>query len=665
MAQPSNKTSIENGTAESVSADEAPTRAEREFRRIIDQLIDTFYRTDLDGRIVLVSRAARELLGWAPEDLIGQHLADFYVDTQGRDKFLSTLQSSGGKVIGYEAVLRRKDGSEVWVETNAHYVRDDAGQISGVEGTVRDITKRRSTERALRDSEERFRRLQDLSSTGIGIHEHGILIDANVALARLTGYCVDELVGMNGLDLATPEYRALVREKIRSADDKPYFVMGLRKDGSTFPVEVCGRNMPYHGRMIRVAEFQDITARRAAEKEREQLQLQIQQAQKMEAIGQLTGGIAHDFNNIMTAILGYAKLARAFHTSGGDTKLGEFLEQIIRSGERAANLVSQMMAFSRASAFSELQAVTVATLLDEVLKMLRPTLPSTLEITRAVDDMVAPVHVDPVQLHQVLTNLITNARDATGERGTLELAVRQQQFVGTHCASCHGDINGDWVGLKIADNGPGMDAATISQIFRPFFTTKDVGKGTGMGLSVVHGIVHRMGGHLLVESAPNCGATFTVLLPPLRMAVENHGSTLSVTDVPAFAPQLLGTRVLVVDDEAVLCSFYREALQAHGCIVTAYSDSRAALVAFAADSDAFDLVLTDQTMPGLTGADLLHRVLQLRPSLPVIICTGYSAHLDANKAEKLGAAAFLAKPVEMDVLLNTMLHVLKKTRMES
>lgn len=662
MAHPSNKTLIASGMPESSFAPESSAHVAREFRRIIDQLIDTFYRTDLDGRIVLVSQAARELLGWTPEDLIGQRLADFYVDEQGREKFLNTLQSSGGKVIGYEAVLRRKDGSEVWVETNAHFVRDDAGQVCGVEGTVRDITKRRGTERALRDSEERFRCLQDLSSTGIAIHEYGILIDANVALARLTGYGVDELIGMNCLDLATPECRALVRERIRSGDDKPYFVMGLRKDGSTFPVEVCGRNMPYHGRMIRVAEFQDITARRAAEKEREQLQLQIQQAQKMEAIGQLTGGIAHDFNNIMTAILGYAKLARAFHSSSGDTKLGEFLEQIIRSGERAANLVSQMMAFSRASGFSELQAVAAATLLDEVLKMLRPTLPSTLEITRAVDDVVAPVHVDPGQLHQVLTNLIINARDAAGERGTLELAVRQQQFVGTHCSSCHGDINGDWVGLTIADNGPGMDPATASQIFRPFFTTKDVGKGTGMGLSVAHGIVHRLGGHILVDSAPKRGATFTVLLPPFDAGIADGERASSSADGSGSLPKLSGTRVLVIDDEEVLCRFYREVLQVHGCIVTTYSDSRAALAAFEREPDAFDLVLTDQTMPGLTGQDLLPRVLQLRPHLPVIICTGYSAQLNAAKAEQLGAAAFLAKPVPIDVLLNTIVSVREAAR---
>lgn len=634
-------------------------RAELEFRRIIDTMIDTFYRTDLNGRIVLASPSARQLLSWEPDDLIGQRLGDFYVDPHGREKFLETLRAGGGEVFNYEAVLRRKDGSEVWVETNAHYYRDESGAVCGVEGTVRDITKRRATEKALRESEERFRRLQALSSAGIAIHENGRFIDVNVALAHLTGYSVDELVGMDGVLLAAPEYRDTVREKIRSGDDKPYTVVGLHKDGSRFPVEVCGRNIPYHGRTVRVTEYQDISKRQAADKEREQLQLQIQQAQKMEAIGQLTGGIAHDFNNIMTAILGYAKLARAFHVPDSDAKLAEFLDQVIRSGERAANLVSQMLAFSRGGAYTEMQPVAPTMLLDEVLKMLRPTLPSTLAISRAADDAVTPVQADPMQLHQVLTNLIINARDAMGERGTLQLAVRQKHCKDTHCASCHGEATGEWVGLEVADDGPGMTAATRSEIFRPFFTTKEVGKGSGMGLSVAHGIVHRMGGHILVDSAPGRGATFTVLLP-ITTDLDAREPAAPARHETDSAMRLTGIRVLVVDDEAMLCGFYCEALQAHGCIVTAHSDPQAALRVFERDPDAFDLVLCDQTMPELTGVDVLNRVLQLRPQLPLIMCTGYSAHLDADKAEQLGAAAFLPKPVEMDVLLATMARVLNR-----
>lgn len=632
-------------------------RSEHESRRIIDNLVDTYLCSDVDGRLVVASRSVYELLGWTHDELLGRPVAELYLDPRGRGYFLDALHANGGKIIGYETVLKRKDGSEVWVESSAHYVRDDAGNIVGVEGTVRDTTARRRTETALRESEERFRRLQALSSAGIAIHENGLLIDVNVALARLTGYSVGELIGMDGLLLVAPDYREVVREKIRGDDEKPYTVVGMRKDGSTFPAEVRGRNIPYHGRTVRVAEYQDISERHAAEKEREQLQLQIQQAQKMEAIGQLTGGIAHDFNNIMTAILGYAKLARAFHVPDSDAKLAEFLDQVIRSGERAANLVSQMLAFSRGGAYTEMQPVAPAMLLDEVLKMLRPTLPSTLAIARATDDAVTPVLVDPMQLHQVLTNLIINARDAMGERGTLQLAVRHKHCKDTHCASCHGDVSGEWAGLEVADDGPGMTAATRSEIFRPFFTTKEVGKGTGMGLSVAHGIVHRMGGHILVDTAPGRGATFTILLPTTSNADVREPAAPARDDV-ANATRLAGIRVLVVDDEAMLCGFYCEALQAHGCIVTAHSEPQTALRVFECDPDAFDLVLCDQTMPELTGVDVLHRVLQLRPQLPLIICTGYSAHLDADKAEQLGAAAFLPKPVEMDALLATMARVL-------
>ena len=531
-----------------VRAEEELRHSASEFRRIVDNMIDTFYRTDLDGRLVLASPSALELLGWTAEELLGRRLADLYVDPHGRDIFLNRLQAGSGRVTSYEAALHRKDGTEVWVETNAHYFRDENGQVCGVEGTVRNITERKRAEAALRDSEERFRRMQELSSTGIGVHEGGILTDCNQALAHITGYDYSELIGMDGVLLIAPEYRDAARENIRSSYQMPYRSVGLRKDGTTYPLEVTGKNIPFHGRSYRVTEFQDISTHLRAEQERDALQQQLQQAQKMEAIGLLTGGIAHDFNNIMTSILGFAKLAIQNSAGSQDQKLQEFLRQIVISGERAADLVTQMLAFSRDSGPADLQPLALAVAVDEVLTMLRPTLPGDINIVRDYADAVPHVSADPVQLHQLLANLCINARDAMRDGGTLRVRVRGNVRYAGQCASCHGAIDGEYVELSVADSGCGIAPALLSRIFQPFFTTKEIGKGTGMGLAVVHGIVHRCHGHIVVESPPGQGCTFRILLPAIADEVAQQPA-VPVASSPPVCAATAGARLLIVDDE--------------------------------------------------------------------------------------------------------------------
>ena len=406
-----------------VRAEDEPGRLAAEFRRIVDNMIDTFYRTDADGRLVLASPSALDLLGWTPEELLGQRLADLYVDPQGREAFLEKLRVGAGRVIAYEAALRRKDGTEVWIETSSHYYRDENGQICGVEGIVRNITDRKRAEAELRDSEERFRRIQELSSTGIAVHEHGCITDCNQSMGRITGYEPTELVGMDGVLLIAPEYRDIARENIRSGYEKPYISTGLRKDGTTYPVEITGKNIPFNGRFFRVTEFQDISNRVRADQERDALQQRLQQAQKMEAIGLLIGGIAHDFNNIMASILGFTKLAIQHSAGSQDQKLLELLQPIVISSERAANLVTQMLAFSRDSVPGDLRPLVLAASIDEVLAMLQPTLPGNIDIVRAYADDAPRIRADPVQLHQTMTNLCINARDAMTKGGVLRVGV--------------------------------------------------------------------------------------------------------------------------------------------------------------------------------------------------------------------------------------------------
>jgi PAS domain S-box-containing protein len=644
-------------------ADEELRRSATEFRRIVDNMIDTFYRTDLNGRLVLASPSAFDLLGWTPEELLGRRLADLYVDPRGRDAFLSKLQQSGGRATGYETELWRKDGGKVWVETNAHYFRDDNGRVCGVEGTVRNITDRKRVEAELRESEERFRRMQELSSAGIGVHEGGTITDCNQSLARITGYDYSELIGMDGVLLIAPEHRDVARENIRNGYEQPYISVGLRKDGTTYPLEVTGKNIPFNGRSYRVTEFQDITNRARADQEREALQRQLQQAQKMEAIGLLTGGIAHDFNNIMTSILGFTQLAIAHSAGNGDHKLSDYLRCIASSGERAANLVTQILAFSRDSVPGVLKPLALETSLDEVLAMLRPTLPSNIGIEREYADGVPRIGADPGQLHQLMTNLCINARDAMTEGGTLRVSVRGLVRCGGECASCHELFDGEYVELSVSDSGPGISPDLLNHVFQPFFTTKDVGKGTGMGLAVVHGIVHRFNGHIVVESIHGKGSTFRVLLPALANDVApSHDAPAPIAAAePNTHDATKRARLLLVDDEELLCRFFSEVLGSSGYHVAAYTNPLDALAAFERNPHAFDLVLTDQTMPGLTGRDLLTRLHARRTDLPVVMCTGYSEHLDETKAKALGAAAFLAKPIDMGRLLEVVAHITQRS----
>ncbi len=631
-------------------AEDEPGRLASEFRRIVDNMIDTFYRTDAQGLLVLASPSALDLLGWTPEELLGRRLADLYVDPQGREVFLEKLQAGGGRVVGYEAALRRKDGTEVWIETNSHYYRDENGQICGVEGSVRNITDRKRAEAALRDSEERFRRIQELSSAGIAVNERGMITDCNQSLGRITGYETSELIGMDGVLLVAPESRDIARENIRKGYEQPYIYIGLRKDGTTYPVEVTGKNIPFNGRFFRVTEFQDISNRVRADRERDALQQQLQQAQKMEAIGLLTGGIAHDFNNIMTSILGFTKLAIQRATGSQDKKLLELLQPIEMSGERAANLVTQMLAFSRDSVPGTLTLVALTKAIDEVLAMLQPTLPGNITIERRYSDDAPRVWADPVQLHQVVTNLCINARDAMTEGGVLRVGARSQVHYTGQCASCHGVIDGEYVELSIMDSGAGISPALLSRIFQPFFTTKDIGKGTGMGLAMVHGIVHRFQGHVVVESRPGEGCTFRVFLPTItdETTVQHAVPAASATASSA----TVGARLMIVDDEQLLCAFFSEVLVTAGYHVAAYTNPLEACTAFERDPHAFDLVLTDQTMPGLTGKELVAKLRARRSDVPIIMCTGYSEHLDEVKAMALGAAAFMPKPIDMRRLLD-------------
>jgi signal transduction histidine kinase/ActR/RegA family two-component response regulator len=391
-----------------------------------------------------------------------------------------------------------------------------------------------------------------------------------------------------------------------------------------------------------VVILEDVTAQKRAEAERGMLAQQLRQAQKMEAIGTLAGGIAHDFNNILAAIVGYADITLL--SLPKSSRNFENVTQIMKASLRARDLVQQILEFSRKAPAKEPSQVDWAPMVKETVKLLRATLPATIEIREHIIPSSGRVLADPAQLHQILMNLCMNARYALRENGGLLEVRLDRATVDAVPGKVPAEIAaGEYVRLTVRDTGSGMDEATLQRIFEPYFTTKPVGEGSGLGLAVVHGIVAALGGAVSAQSKPGAGSTFEVYLPEVRGARRSESPNL------ATIPE--GTeRILLVDDEAAVAEAGKQLLEALGYRVTAVNDSGEALELFRADPEGFDLVVTDQTLPRMTGETLTRELLKISPGLPVILCTGYSDVLDEAKAKASGALEYLMKPMDIRAL---------------
>jgi PAS domain S-box-containing protein len=503
---------------------------------------------------------------------------------------------------------------------------------------------------ALRASEEQHRAIFNTSTDGMVVLDaQGRIVDANPAFLALFGYSREQLAGEAPQSLLSPDNAQLYDELLDTVASGRTFQRECRaRRASGTPVDLELRGVPMHhrGKLHVLAIVRDITAAKQAESERSHLEAQLRQAQKMEAIGHLTGGIAHDFNNILTSIMGYIVLAGERTANAGDAKLGRYLEQARIASTRARDLIQQMLTFSR-SKRGESRPLSLAPLIKESIKLLRPTLPSTLELRTELEADLPAVRADPVQIGQVLLNLCINARDATPSSGTIRVGLRSVDSVDCRCSSCREQVVGDgFLELLVQDSGTGIAQPTLDRMFEPFFSTKEVGKGSGMGLATVHGIVHEHGGHVVVETALGRGTVFRVLLPVL--AAEEAGTkrdrpTRSAVSRPR---QLLDGKVLVVEDEEMVGEFMSDLLHSWGLQVVVKHDPVEAHDLFARDPARFDVVVTDYTMPKGTGLDLACRMTGMRPGLPVILYTGYSDDLNDADVRRCGVRALVKKPLD-------------------
>lgn len=385
--------------------------------------------------------------------------------------------------------------------------------------------------------------------------------------------------------------------------------------------------------------------------EMKNLQAELVRAQKMESIGTLAGGIAHDFNNILSAIMGYAELAKDNMSSG--YPVDDEIDQIIKSSVRAAELVRQILTFSRKSSHL-LEPFPPDKVVSEALQMLRASIPSTINIIEEIDENCGEIMADQVNIHQIIINLCTNSLHAMeNEKGTLTVRLYPKEINEQEAAGYAEGYPGTFIVLEVGDTGHGMDQSTMEQIFDPFFSTKEVGKGTGLGLSVLHGIIQDYQGFVRVTSRPGKGTTFFVFIP----ALGHNSNALANHQIDDVLPHGEG-HILLVDDEPMIVTLNRQVLERLGYTVYATTDSKEALDRFTADPSEFDLVITDQTMPDLTGVELSGKLLELRKDIPIILCTGYSAVVNEEQALDAGIKKQLEKPVSRKELAQAIKEVL-------
>lgn len=532
---------------------------------------------------------------------------------------------------------------------------DEVGHLVDTFNTMVEQISERTED--LKNSEQRFRSLVNQAVDAFYLHDlEGRVIDVNQRACDTLGYTRQELLLMTIEDIDQTANNQLYKEKYwdKMHPEAPVSIEGthIRKDGTTFPVEIREGLMELGEKKVILSLVRDMTERLDSEDEKHRLESQLQQAQKMESIGTLAAGIAHDFNNILSPIYGYVELAQMKVEK--NTELMNYLDEVHSAAHRAGDLVKQILTFSRQDT-EKFSPVEVHVIIKEALKLLRATIPSTIEIKQQISPQCGYVMANPTQVHQVLMNLCTNAYHAMRETGgTLGVSLMPKEITSHDILKNINLRPGPYMMLEVSDTGVGMDKETISRVFEPYFTTKSKGEGTGMGMSVVHGIIKSHGGNITVYSEPGKGTTVHVYLPIIEKEITEE-ETVHPGPIPTGAE-----RILLVDDEESVINVEKDLLESIGYKIVPYLDPEKAVAHFRTQPEAYDLVITDMTMPRMTGDKLALEILSIRPDIPIIMCTGFSELINKEEALKIGIRKFVTKPIIIKSFARTLRKVLDK-----
>jgi PAS domain S-box-containing protein len=633
---------ISHDITERKKAEDVIRKGERKFRAIYEQAPTGIAILDsLSGRFTQVNEKYCDMVGYSQEEMLDRTFQDItYPDDLQPD--LNQMQELlAGQISSFQMEKRyiRKNGEIIWVHLTCVPLWLETTDPRLHIAMVEDITHRKQGEKTIRESEEWFRLLTEAIPQQVWTAQPDGLLDyVNQRVLEYFARLFEDIIGHGWQELLHPDDLPVCLTRWAEALEtkKPYEIeFRLRRGRDQAYRWHLGRALPIFNQEGQVVKWfgtnTDIT-------QLKELENQVRQSQKMEAIGTLAGGIAHDFNNILMGIVGYTELAK--QKAGGNELVKRNLDEVLVAGQRAKELVQQILAFSRQTE-QERQPLELQLVVKEVCKFLRATLPATIEIRQNFTEAPTIILGDPIQMHQVVMNLCANAEHAMRESGgLLELKVDHVRGEPDGIGA-HPDLKGGaYVHLTVRDTGAGMTPEVAQRIFDPFFTTKGVGEGTGMGLAVVHGIVISHGGVIHVESELGQGTTFSIYFP------EMEARSILEEDKPLQQEIFMGRgRILFVEDEKPLARLGEEAMRELGYEVMVRTSSVEALEAFRADPFRFDAVVTDQTMPNITGEALARELLQLRPDVPIILCTGFSHEISAEQAKAMGIRAFLLKPL--------------------
>jgi PAS domain S-box-containing protein len=594
------------------------------YRQLVEAVTDyAIYMLDSSGNVVSWNAGAQRFKGYLPEEIIGQHFSRFYTEEDRATNLPARALEISAREGKFESEgwRVRKDGARFWAHVVIDPIRDSAGIVTGYAKVTRDLTERRAAEKALRQSEEQFRRLvQGVTDYAIYLlSPEGIITSWNLGAKRIKGYDPAEIIGKHFSLFYTPEDRENGEPKIAldtAIREGKFEKEGwrLRKDGTRFWCHIVID--PIRDDTQAVIGFakitRDITERKKAQQSLEHAREALFQSQKMDAVGQLTGGVAHDFNNLLMAILGSLELARKYAT---DPRQQRLLENATAGAQRGASLTQRMLSFARRQQM-DAKPTDLRKLVQGMSELLQSSLGSGCEIQTQFPLALLDILADENQLELALLNLCVNARDAMPRGGTIMISAREETVSDDRQ---HGLFPGQYVCLAVTDKGEGMSADTLAHATEPFFTTKGVGKGTGLGLPMVHGMSEQMGGRLILKSKQGEGTTAEIWLPVATTA--GVPETVHAAHIPAEAARR-SLRVLAVDDDALVLFNTVAMLEDLGHTAVEAHSGLEALERLRNGN--FDLVITDQAMPKMTGIQLLEAIKADFPSLPVILATGYA-----------------------------------------
>lgn len=627
-------------------------RAERELSAIFNHTIQFIGTLTPEGILTKVNRSALQFIAKGERDVLGKPFCEtpWWQGEELKNRLHEAIDaSSKGKFCRFEGIHKNDKQDAINVDFNLSPICDEKGNIISLLAEGRDVSEQTKVRNDLIKEKAFFNHLiESLPGVFFLFKLEGkqyVMKKWNEQYVKILGYSPDELKDApitTFVDVADiPTLNNAIKQLLKTGNLTTQFYTQT-KDNRLIPILYMTQHIEYFGDSYIVGTGIELTEKIKAEEEKE----------KLEAMGTLAGGIAHDFNNILTAILGYAELVQKRLPPDDYTR--KMQSQVVNAALRAKNLVNQILLFSRQSELNK-KPIQLDFIIKEALKLIRSSLPTTIEIRQDVPKDSGTILADATQIHQIIMNLCTNAYHAMRESGgILNVSLTERTILKEDFTYSEVTLSpGTYLRLEVSDTGYGMDRATLSKIFDPYFTTKEIGEGTGLGLSVVHGIVQNCGGTIKVYSEPGQGTSVCIFFPKIDNDISNKA------EQPDTVLQTGIERILLVDDDQMIVDLMRTSLTDLGYQISAFSNSQQALHAFSAAPESFDLIITDMTMPKMTGMDLAKKILSIRQQTPIILCTGYSELITREKADAIGIKAFLSKPILREELSRTIREVLE------